>query len=319
MISDKILSDLCAAFRITPVRITPVSGGYLNQKWKLETADGRYLLKHFSPVRYSSAKLYRIEQSLQRQKTLYEQGVPCPRVYDTEGVILRRIPTGTEEHITYMLMSFEDGETATPQTVTEAQMISLGDACARMHQTLATLDPSSDPYYPLLSADIVHRLTAHRLVLNQFPDFHLPPNIDAILSSFDEAFFDAQEKQLCHEDFSADNVLFCHDNAMILDFDRGQYSFPLHDVGRTLLSLAFDGTELRMPLVRAFADGYRRHRTLTNDDLRNALRLTLACEFTWWIHPDYEKSTSPKVSRFVSEMHFLMQNWDKLPKILQGG
>jgi len=318
MIPDKILSDLHITFGITPTRITPVPGGYLNEKWKLETADGCYLLKRFSPKRYSGTKLDRIEQALWRQKYLHEQGIPCPRVYDTNGTILRRIPTDSGETVTYMLMSFENGETAAPQNVTEAQMISLGDACARMHRSLSALDPTSDPYYPLHSADIVHRLTEHRRELDGYPDFHLPPQTDAILSTFDEAFFDAQKKQLCHEDFSADNLLFYHDSAVILDFDRGQYSFPLHDVGRALLSLAFDGTKLRLPLVRAFAGGYRRHGCLTADDLQNALRLTLACEFTWWIHPDYENNTSPKVSRFVSEMHFLMQNWDKLPYITQG-
>ncbi|MBQ7299218.1 MAG: phosphotransferase [Clostridia bacterium] len=313
-----ILSDLSSAFGIIPKTVTAVPGGYLNEKWRVDTDDASYLLKRFSPARYAPAKLDSIEQALKRQEFLYEQGVSCPRVFDCDGTVLRRLSTEQGESFAYMLMSFEDGITAAPDTVTAAQMQSLGEQCARMHNALRTFDVKDDAHYPLHSTDAVRRLTDHRARLTAFPDYHLPPGTDAILSTFNEAFFDAQAKQLCHEDFSADNLLFAGDRAVILDFDRGQYSYPMHDVGRALLSLAYDGTELRIPLVRAFADGYRRHGTLTDRDIISALRLTLACEFSWWMHPDCETSASPKVLRFIAEMHFLIHNWDAIPSITEG-
>lgn len=313
-----ILSDLTISFGIEPTAVTGVPGGYLNEKWRIDSDDASYLLKRFSPVRYAPARLDSIEQALQRQKLLYERGISCPRVFACDGTVLRRVSTEQGEPFVYMLMSFEDGITATPDTVTAAQMVSLGEQCARMHTALSACNAAEDARYPLHSADAVRRLTDHRARLAEFPDYHLPPGTDAILPSLDEAFFDAQAKQLCHEDFSADNLLFAGDRAVILDFDRGQYSFPLHDVGRAILSLAFDGDALRIPLVRAFADGYRRHRILTAKDLVNALRLTFACEFPWWMHPDCEKSASKKILRFLSEMHFLIHIWDNLPQILKG-
>ncbi len=317
-IPHAILSDLTAVFGIVPTAVTEVPGGYLNEKWRIDTEDASYLLKRFSPVRYAPAKLDSIEQALQRQKFLYEQGISCPRVFDCDGTVLRRISTEQGESLVYMLMTFEDGITVTPDTVTAAQMTSLGEQCARMHTALSKCDAEKDAHYPLHSADAVRRLTDHRVKLEDFSDYHLPPGTDTILSTLDEPFFDAQAQQLCHEDFSADNLLFAGDRAVILDFDRGQYSYPLHDVGRALLSLAYDGNTLRPPLILAFADGYRRYRILTADDLANALRLTLACEFPWWMHPDCENAASKKVLRFVSEMHFLIRIWDNIPEILKG-
>ena len=313
-----IREDLLSVFHLTPTSVTPVVGGYLNQKFRLDTRNGRYLLKQFSPERYPTAKLGRIEQALQRQKYLYENGISCPRVYDVDGRILRHICRDNGD-ITYVLMSFEEGDTASPQTVTPAQMTALGEMCARMHNALSILDPTSDPYYPLDSAAVVHRIREHHTALKFISDFHLPEPIDSIIASLDVPFFDVCAKQLCHEDFSADNLLFDGNSAIILDFDRGQYSYPLHDVGRALLSLAYDEPDMRMSFVNAFAAGYNRHRTLTKHDLAKALRLTFALEFSWWIHPSAMSASSPKVSRFVREMFFLIHNWNQIPDLLQGG
>ena len=323
-IQTAVLDDLKDTFGITPTRVTPITGGYLNKKWKLETADCAYVLKLFSPARYTAQKLDSIEQALQRQKTLYDAGISCPRVYDCGGVILRRVPTflpalpdGLDNHMTYMLMSFEDGDMPTPQTVTLTQMTALGEVCAAMHNVLAAIDPTDDSHYPLDSETVVHSIAAHRASLDAVSDLPLK-QIDAILQTLDVPFFERQTRQLCHEDLSADNLLFCGDTPILLDFDRGQYSFPLHDVGRVLLSLAFDGTALRHPLVRAFAAGYRRQRPLDSASLADALRITFACEFSWWIRPEYLLCSEPKVHRFVREMLYLIRIWDQIPNILQG-
>lgn len=324
-IQSKVLSDLQDAFGITPLRVTAVSGGYLNKKWKLETADNTYLLKLFSPARYTSAKLDRIETALQYQRMLYNEGISCPRIYDCDGVILRRVPTFVpplpmelDNHMTYMLMSYEAGAMPTPQTITEAQMTALGEQTALMHRALSAIDARDDAHYPLDSATLVMRNAEHLSSIRENPTVPLPPQLDDILSTLDASFYDRQHRQFCHEDLSSDNLLFCEDRPILLDFDRCQYSFPLHDVGRVLLSLAFDGKPLRIPLIKAFADGYRRHNALTDADLANAFRITFACEFTWWIRPDYLLCTEPKIHRFVRELRYLMQIWDTLPSILQG-
>ena len=285
------------------------------------TADGTaYLLKLFSAVRYQENKLDRIEAAMQRQKHLYQCGIPCPRVFSaSDGSVIRRIPTPLGVDIAYMLMTFEDGCIPTDETVTAAQMTAIGDACARMHNALETLDAAEDHCCPLSSASVVQRLCDHRRSLDSLTDYSPPAGIDPILASLDTAFFDRQKRQLCHEDLSADNLLVSGDGVMILDFDRGQYSFPLHDVGRILLSLAFDSRCLRAPLVKAFRDGYRRHRPLSEQEIADALRITFACEFPWWIHPDYERMTQPKIYRFVHEMYYLIKNWDNIPNIIPGG
>ena len=53
------------------------------------------------------------------------------------------------------------------------------------------------------------------------------------------------ETGIGHEDFTPDNMLFFgNEVSAILDFDRSQYGYRLHDVGRAILSFALKDGEL---------------------------------------------------------------------------
>ncbi|MBQ8577475.1 MAG: phosphotransferase [Clostridia bacterium] len=310
-----IINDLISHHHLTPTTITPVSGGWLNRKWKLVTPTGAYLVKQFSYERFSEEKLSHIESALRMANLVHEAGIPTPRMLSLNSAIIRRPAEG----IAYMVMTWCEGETITARNVTPAQMRSLGKACGQMHRVFEALPCEGVLHYPLAGARVYETLSRHIAGLSDGSggaDGEINPGAWSIstkellrvLDSVSPEYFDVQRRSVCHEDFSADNLLFSGDAlSAIVDFDRVQYSYPLHDVGRALLSLAFDGNGLREEYVRAFADGYAVFRPLTADDTEHALRLTWCLEVPWWVHPGITEAASPKVKRFYEEMQFLTQ------------
>ncbi len=120
------------------------------------------------------------------------------------------------------------------------------------------------------------------------------------------SLMERMDASIAHEDFTPDNMLFSGDGfSAILDFDRNRYSFPLHDVGRILLSLALHDGRMDVERVRAFRSGYG---ILKDDDIYDAFMLTALIEIPWWIQPEYFREGSPKVRRFAEEMLFLIRN-----------
>jgi len=51
---DKIIADLKESYGITFNQITPVTGGLLNQEWKVLTEKGELLVKQYSTKRFNS-------------------------------------------------------------------------------------------------------------------------------------------------------------------------------------------------------------------------------------------------------------------------
>jgi len=310
---SRIFADIRTHFGLDVRTWEPVSGGWLNRKYKITTNAGIFLVKQFSMQRYSPEKLLSMEAALQRQRILHTQGVPCPRILTTDDRVIRHIDAQTA----YMVMEFVCGFAADSTTITPAQLQSLGEACAWMHKCLAALPCEADAHYPLTGETITARLHAHYRTHLQSSPLFPTARIGEILSSqtTSAAYFDRLPKALCHEDFSADNLLFSEDAlAAILDFDRGQYSFPLHDAGRALMSFAFDETALRTDLAAAFCRGYRTHLPLSSADLADALRLTWYLEMPWWLQEEILHGHA-KIRRFLREILYLTENWDAIDRI----
>lgn len=124
-------------------------------------------------------------------------------------------------------------------------------------------------------------------------------------------------KGIAHEDFTFDNILF-HENGVscILDFDRNQYSFVWHDIGRALLCFALHEGNLRRDYVLAFLNGYNRHLPLSRRDLADALRISWCIEILWWIQPDYFTMEPCKATRFRDEILWLTKHWEELDFLL---
>ena len=87
--NEVILRDLRSSFGISVSDYTPVSGGYLNQKWRASTNQGELLIKQYNHVRFNARKREEIEYALRRQILLSELGVRCPRVFSSCGQVIR--------------------------------------------------------------------------------------------------------------------------------------------------------------------------------------------------------------------------------------
>ena len=74
---DNIIAEIKNRYGLTCQRITPITGGLLNQKWKVSTEKGELLVKQYSSKRFPKEKLTLIESRLQRQIALEKSGIPC--------------------------------------------------------------------------------------------------------------------------------------------------------------------------------------------------------------------------------------------------
>ncbi len=299
---QSIFADIRAAFGFDIYDSAPVLGGWLNEKRKIVTDVGVYLVKQFSEKRYGKGKMTFLEAALQCACRAYAAGVPSPKMLSTDGHVIHT----TKEGYSYTVMTFCEGEQKSHETITLAGMQSLGAALGQLHTVYAGLKMCG-VHQGSTGQKVYDMLRTHTEWLYAEPEYaNLLPFIEKRIAEVTPQLLDALPRQICHEDFSADNLLFSEDRlSAILDFDRTQYSFPLHDVGRALMSFAFDEERLRPEYIRAFCQGYAVHRSLTEVDVVWALRLVFCMEMSWWFLPGYGSSASPKVQRFFREVCYL--------------
>ncbi len=318
---EQIVADLKESYGIIFDQITPVSGGFMNLKWKIRTEQGKLLVKQYSTKRFGKEKMARIECALQRQLVLEKSGILSPHLWQHGGRVIRRLDAET----VYMVMNFCPGKTETPGTITAAQMRSLGSACAAMHRAFSALPPPTDkgllPTFGGFTQESLWESFSTRMEKCQTGDpaeyrdalLALRP----ILRRLAPGFFDKFPKGYAHEDFHAGNILFGMDCvSAILDFDRNCYSYPAHDIGRAILSFALEGDRLNPENVRAFREGYAEHLPLTLPDIADALRLAWCIETEWWIEPKYFSECDEIARRFRDEMLWLTEHWFEMDILL---
>lgn len=313
-----ILEDLRIRYGLRCLKATPVAGGWLHKKWRVETAEGEWLVKHFSRRRYQPERFADIEAAMQRQAALQRGGVPCPAVRLCGGKALQFLEDGS----IYMVMAFCPGKNETPETVNEGQMRSLGSACGQMHRLFSQMPVSGVCGYPLRGERVLGGLHAHLSACQREdggpPEYRRALELQQpVLKQIPAGFLGRQPMGIAHEDLSGDNILFVENGlSAIVDFDRSCYSFVRHDIGRALLSLALREGRLDTAKAEAFREGYAAFLPLSWLDIADALRLTWCLEMPWWINRGCFAEASPKVARFREEILWLAQNWNGLEELL---
>lgn len=63
----EMVADLKESYGLTCHQTTPVTGGFLNRKWKVSTDQGDVLVKQYSNERFRKDDIARIESRLKRQ------------------------------------------------------------------------------------------------------------------------------------------------------------------------------------------------------------------------------------------------------------
>ena len=307
--NDVLLRDLAEIFHLIPRSITPVTGGWMNRKWKITADGGDFLVKQYSLQRFGERQLQQIDQALRRQMRLHAAGIPCPRILLCGDCVLRWADAET----VYMVMEFFPGGSVTPETVTLRQMHSLGDTLGHIHREFAHIPPDGVKGYPMDGAAGIDALRSHSRT-SSFAAAMIQP----ILEKLPPPLFSVLPRGIAHEDFTPDNILFNDAGvAAVLDFDRNQYSFLHHDIGRALLSLAWRDGAFDSRMADALCRGYAAHLPLTEADLADALRITWCIEAPWWIREDIRTGGSPKVRRFLDEILWVGENWDALDALVR--
>ncbi len=317
---DSIIADLKDSFGITCNQITPVLGGWMNEKWKVSTDTGELLVKQFSNKRCSQEKLTLIESALQRQIILEQSGVPCPAILKYQGRVIRQMNHETA----YMVMDFHSGKIESPNTITITQMRSLGSACALMHNAFLHIPALLVEGYPIDNGQVIDSLWRNFHARAQECPSSVPMEYreavlaqEPILKQLTTAFFDKLPQGIAHEDFAADNILFDADGvSAIVDFDRNHYSYIWHDIGRAILSFALKDDRLDIEKISAFLEGYSQHSGLTMPDIADALRLSWCIEVPWWIQPEFFGGNREKVARFKDEIVWLTEHFFEIDSLL---
>ena len=317
----RILADLEHSYGIMVRHATPVAGGWLNRKWKVETGSGTFLVKQFSHSRYDRTGLDQIHHALQRQRVLEAEGFPCPRIVPCRQDAVRRV----DDETTYMVMTFCAGGIERHDTISATQMHSLGKACGAMHLAFSRLPVAGVKGYPLCGQRLIDSLWAyHRTHAGQMAKdapIAYRQTIqaqEAVLRTLCAEWLDRLPMGIAHEDFSADNMLFHPEGvSAILDFDRNQYSWLWHDIGRALLSFSWTGERLDADKVAAFRAGYATCLPLSHQDVVEALRITWCLESPWWIVPErFAGDGSEKITRFRDELLWLTHRWFDLDSLV---
>ena len=303
-----IVRDLQSAFGLTFTEALPVSGGWLNQKWRISTAHGPLLVKQYSLRRYRPDKLERIEEALRRQLLAREQGVRCPFLLQRDGRVLRR----PDPETVYMVMEFCEGRIESPETLSPVQMESLGETCGQLHRVLSALP--AEPVLPTAggySPELLERFFSEK---RDGPAMYSRAiqQAESIFAELDQRLFDGP-MGLAHEDIQPGNLLFDGRGVTaLIDFDRCCFSFPAHDIGRALLSFALEEGGMNREKADAFREGYSRYRPLSEEDLQSALRLSWCIELPWWFTPDFFRECSGVPARFLWEMRWMTEHWERL-------
>jgi homoserine kinase type II len=296
---------------------TPINRGWLNQKWKIETNQGTFLLKQYNRERLKKYDLETIRTALNAQNRACTSGIPSPQLLEYKGMLLQETSDGE----LFTVMQFMDGNLIKAGEANPEQMYSLGYAAGKLHNLLndATLPSNRETMFNMPS--IQERLQYWDSVLAECEEKGLNELMPSILLQQEatKRLFNEDFENLirgwCHRDLWVDNVLFTSNSVTaILDFDRMNYDYLELDIGRIIISACLHKKTLNREAVHAFIDGYCNTHNLSIERLIRSLKLVWFMESTWWISVIFHEGEPPK--RFAQEMIWLAQNLENLEDIL---
>lgn len=308
-------SELLFGFKI--LSWAPISLGWLNLKWKLETDQGEFLLKQYHAKRYSNEDV--LIRALEQQQRLFKSGLPCPELLAVNGTILH---TFSDEK--FVIMQFCTGEIVKPKDINIDKMYDLGRVTGMMHRILNDGSLGAEGHTQFIPQNRQDRISHWSNVIEELKGknkTHFISQIELHMKLTKTIDIDSFGKSIpgwSHRDLWADNLLFKQDQvSAVLDFDRLNYDYPEIDVSRAILSWSIHNGNFRTELASAFLQGYRTVNEFPAGKLVSSLRMLWYLESVWWINANMEHHNNVQ-ARFAEEMAWLAENDDKLPAILGG-
>ncbi|GAA4830715.1 hypothetical protein GCM10023310_04770 [Paenibacillus vulneris] len=312
-IRDEIIDTINKNWEIKTYDFEEINRGYKNLKWKLNTDRGPLFVKQYNWHRYSNLDSVRIALGFQTQ--LNNLNIPCPRIFDCNGVLIHETPYGER----FVLTDFCEGKLIRPGEANAEQMYSLGRATGRMHRILGNSHSLSKKLdWSIPSRERMLASWARRwdqaVTSNSQHYITALEKQKRIIETIDMSLFSQCEIGWVHWDLWVDNLLFNEDSlSAILDFDRLSFIYPEFDISRAILSCTLWYDELMLEAANAFVKGYNESLPLTREKIVRSVKLTWWKEAEW-VGVNAERS-GPAIQRFVDESIWIADNWSNLKSI----
>ncbi|MCB9661839.1 MAG: phosphotransferase [Sandaracinaceae bacterium] len=247
-------------FGVVDATLTRITVGLINQTWRVDTADGPFVLQRVNPI-FGPAVHRDIEAITAR---LAAHGVLTPRLVRTTDDAL----CAETAHGVYRLMTYIDGEVVSELT-SPTRVASMARLVARFH---AALDGFAHTF--AFTRPGPHDTPRHLAFLEatlrecaEHPQFgRVRPVAEAILAHGRELPALGQlPRRIIHGDLKITNLMFRHgtDDALaILDLDTMAHDTLAAEMGDALRSWcnpageSEERAELDMALYRAAVDAY---------------------------------------------------------------
>ncbi|WP_186326843.1 phosphotransferase [Cytobacillus oceanisediminis] len=316
-IKEEIFEAVTRLFGIEIQSWNPIHLGYKNLKWQVKTTAGDLFVKQYNKQRYPEERVPGLEKALQIQNMLYEEGLPCPKLFPYKGNFV----LNTENGERFVLMGFNKGFTLPPGSANSYQMYSLGKVIGRMHVLLEKNIAREPLHWDLLSKPEMLENWNERyeeaIALDCSKTLQNLEIQRRILAENDTSLFTQCDKGWAHWDLFADNILFSENGvSSILDFDRMNVVYTDFDISRPILSCCVDENRMNVDGVSAFVRGYREYKPLPFAQLIKSIKLT------WWREAEWVRVEKPgdstPLKRFSEENVWIAENWDCLEDLFSG-
>lgn len=315
---EEIAADIQKSYGRRVTDAQRLNKGWLNVKWRLMTDQGLAFVKFYHPDRYKlhvPAKREKIEKTLYLQQRLHESGLSCPEVYASmEGMFVQETPTGHH----YAIMDWVEGNVPIPGCMSPSHMYDLGKTTGHMHRLLQDVPLGKQAWKPDQTA-CLKELQANleqAIQCNNLPLIVMLEKAIKNVQALDFDIFSESSIGWLHWDLWADNLLICADGvAGIVDFDRMDVAYPDIDIARAVLSGAWEMDGIHVDTAQAFLDGYRERAAAPKGILVRAVQMLYLIESVWWLRTEiYEETGVP--ARFLQEMEWITEHWDRIPDLI---
>jgi len=304
----ELTTPILAAYALpTPLRISPLAQGTNNQVWRIETPTGAYVLTVYA--NHADARrlgfVRDVLLGLQSAGLPFAVPAPLPTTAGAYHVELAPSQGGADD----VAAAGDDAPQPTLATLARlipgahprrddlAQAVAGGEALGLLDHALAGLAGLQSPEAGVSWRSYGDLANCHPLVPDPVAAIAALPIADdmrrplvehcADLMARMPALYASLPQQLCHEDYSPDNLLMEGPRMTgVLDFEFCARDVRVMDltVALSWWPIAQFGSGDEWPIIRAVAQGYARHVALTQAEVEALPTLFQLRAYTSLIH-----------------------------------
>lgn len=301
--------------------ISPINSGWLTEKWKIKYKNKTVMLKVIMPKKIQRRNL-NIELASDLLHILNNNDVKCPKIY----LINEKLVNYDENKNPFVIVDFYENTFSKNHTnITNEDIHSIGVELAKMRNIFDKIEFVQNIDFLEFKKKIYDDYNKRVKVGKKEKNLRYLNDVkkqERIIKSLSVTFFDKYKLGYCHCDLSQDNILFNQKGFMsIIDFDLANVSFVLRDIARVFLTFCLneDGV-VNKKLLKSLLDGFNSiaNNKITLNDLVDGIKILWCLEVDLWIKEAYYVDETPKkVLKFINEINWITDNWQKLKEELK--